>query len=342
MSAEPTIIHLTPDDVTETRFAYSPALELMTSYRVLWLRKVDARFRLWVDEMRRALYNLEFPYLDALTGTKMYIPDFLTPTPLTTRLTIEDEIAQIIATPDELVRKNVLTLIGLMGESEMLHHYLTYPREMLYCLGEELRLYWGRALLHHWSRMRHVLEEDILYRARNLALEGYGKVIADLSPGISYRPGKILLAHAAPICGNEIKLAGQGLQLVPALFSPVHLMWQIAPEWLPMLIYSPRGTGLWWHELPDKPNQSLEIALGAGRAHVLQALATPSNTGELARRLNLTSGAVSQHLSRLRQAGLVDSQRSAKKVYYSLTPRGVQLLLLFDSSTYGDAMQNAG
>ncbi len=341
MSETNIIIHLTPEDVAETRFAFSPALELATSYQMLMKAKPDARFRFWMDEMRRALYGLEFPYLQALTSSYVYIPDFLTPTPLAPGMTIEAEIEQIMATPDEIVRKNILSLIEAEGETEILRQYLTYPREMLYCLSDELRLYWGRTLMRHWPRMKSVLEEDILYRGRNLALGGYRKLFEDLSPAMSYQRGAIRVTKKRGENDYDVQLKGSGLQLVPAIFSSSVVMWQIVPEWHPMVIYVPRGTGLWWREPPQTPDQSLEIALGAGRARVLQALVTPASTGELARRLNLTDGAVSQHLSRLRQAGLVESQRSAKKVYYSLTSRGAQLLLLFDGK-YDAAVKNAG
>jgi len=96
-----------------------------------------------------------------------------------------------------------------------------------------------------------------------------------------------------------------------------------------MIIYRARGLGLWQQEEPDR-NPSLEIALGAGRARVLQLLTTPANTGEIARKLHITAGAASQHLSRLNDAGLVEPYRSGRRVYYHLTDRGAQLLLLFD------------
>ena len=103
----------------------------------------------------------------------------------------------------------------------------------------------------------------------------------------------------------------------------------IEPEWQAMLIYAPRGTGLWWREFTPTPDQSLEIALGEGRAQVLRALVTPMNTGEIGLRLHITAGAVSQHLNRLQQAGLVEPHRSGKRVYYQLTERGEKLLALF-------------
>jgi DNA-binding MarR family transcriptional regulator len=107
-------------------------------------------------------------------------------------------------------------------------------------------------------------------------------------------------------------------------------MWkQFAPHWQPMIMYSARGAGLWYHAASPEPDQALRIALGTGRARVLVALQSPAHTGELALRLNLTSGAISQHLQRLHQAGLVESHRSSYRVYYRLSSRGEKLVGLF-------------
>lgn len=333
MGSETIAIHLTARDMAETRFAYSPLLEIVTSYRVFISPETDFRYRLWVDEARRALYGHELSYLQALISWCRYIPDFLTPTPLLTTTSLEEELQQMMRTPDEVIRNNIQQLIEANGETEMLRDFLVYPRELLYCLIEDLRLYWERGLARHWPRMKSTLDDDILYHARKLALGGYPQLFEDLSSELSYRPGEIIISRFNKIPSNTIELGGRGIQLVPAIFSWSKVLLQIALEWQPMLIYMPRGTGLWWRETPKETDPSLEIALGAGRARVLQGLTTPASTGELARRLTLSDGAVSQHLSRLRQAGLAESRRSGKKVYYSLTTRGEHLLALFDSSS---------
>ena len=98
-----------------------------------------------------------------------------------------------------------------------------------------------------------------------------------------------------------------------------------------MLIYSARGLGLWEQHVREV-NPALELALGEGRARVLQELSRPANTGEIARRLDISAGAVSQHLNRLNQAGLVEPHRNGKHVFYHLTDRGEQLLFLFDKT----------
>lgn len=324
-------IELTPLDLANLRFGYSPLTELVLSYRCLVRPKYGLPYGRWTEAAKNALAGIELPYLQALADCNSYIPDFLTPTPTTAIHNLEDELRLMREVPNELIRKNIQQLIETNEETEILKQFLIYPREMLECLIEDLRLYWSRTLAHHWSRMTSVLEGDVLYRARQLALEGSGALFNNLFPDDVYFNGTRLeyaARHKPPNYHQNHVLEGQGLQLVPAIFAN-HFTWQVVPEWQPMVIYRPRGTGLWWESQPSTNDDALEIALGAGRARVLQSLTTPVTTGEIALQLEITAGAASQHLSRLSDAGLVEPHRSGKRVFYHLTRRGEQLLQLF-------------
>lgn len=330
-------IHLTPDDLADMRFAYSPLVELATSYRILHYPRMQGHYLRWVEEARRALYDTDLPYMQALLSSHGYIPDFLTPTPLTTHPSLEDELAAMLRTPQTVIRGNIEMLMEHHMQADpqvvkLWQDMLNDPYESLLCLVDELRLYWQQVLAHHWPRMKTVLDGDILYKARQLAVAGPPGLFAELHPDITYQPGQLQVDKRFPDgCDIDLRLNGQGIQLVPAIFSATKIHWQIVPEWHPMLIYSPRGAGLWRQDVPEA-DQSLELLLGAGKARLLQALETPANTGELAMRMNVTAGAVSQHLSRLNQAGLVEPHRSGKVVFYHLTTRGQGLLTLFSAS----------
>ncbi len=53
------------------------------------------------------------------------------------------------------------------------------------------------------------------------------------------------------------------------------------------------------------------------------------SVGELAERVDLGQSALSQHLARLREEGLVSTRKQAQTVYYSLCdPKAEQLLML--------------
>lgn len=322
-------IHLEAADLENIRFAYSPLLEAVMSFRTLKLAHYTP-LEPWADDARRSLNGLEFPYLDGLILARHWIVDFLTPTPTCVERSFEDELARLRSTPVEVVRKNAEQLIRLYGPSAIRDQFLAYPRESMDYVIDELRLYWQHAVARHWPRVISVLESDMLYHARLLALKGADEMMNELHPRLHYQPGILMLEkNSTPYETSEHRLGGTGIQLVPAVFSTSALSFQMAPEWLPMVIYGARGAGLWYEpSLPD-PEEALVSTVGQGKAKLLLALKTPAHTSELAHTLDVTAGAVSQQLGKLSQAGLVESRRSSNRVYYQLTPRGEKLLLLF-------------
>ena len=103
--------------------------------------------------------------------------------------------------------------------------------------------------------------------------------------------------------------------LVPSAF------WQgIGPIVLgdrqPTLLYPARGVELMW-QIERARSGALAGVLGATRARLLAELEQPVTTTELARRLGLAAPGLSQHLQRLRDAGLT---RDGREVRYQRTP----------------------
>jgi DNA-binding transcriptional ArsR family regulator len=327
-------IELQPRDLENIRFAYSPLLEAVFSYMLLSRKRPELRHinPRWGDEADRALYGIDFPYMDALIPTKGYIADFITPTPVEPQTDMDAALVEVLATPPEIVRKFVQYTIDTHENSETRQHFMTYPAESLYCLTEELRLYWQRTLAHHWSRIRTVLDNDILFRARAQALTGAEQMTNDLSDDLSYRTLKLLICKSewGKVCGlYDDVLRGDGIQFVPSVFKDNHVSWQTVPEYLPMVIYGARGGGLWYQQEQPEPEHTLRAAFGDARAALLAALSVPAHTAELAQKLGITSGAVSQQLAKLGDAGLVESHRSSYHVFYRLSERGEKLMTLF-------------
>jgi len=331
-------LHLQSGDLENIRFAYSPLIELAFAYCDLRSGKIPSQHRRWAEATERAIHGLHFPFMDAVVLANMYIADFVTQTPTQARLTLDDEIAQMYATSERIIRDDVRYLYEhgrAQGEmsvevDEVLRYFLAYPHDALHCLEDELRLFWERAMAPYWDRIQVILENDILYQARQMALYGVEHMISALSPEkLEYHDGEIIIHK--PHCGDQdFELDGEGVIFVPKALREDGVSWQVACPWLPMVIYGARGGATLYHTpaQPD-PESALTMMIGEGRAKVLESLKTPLHTAELAHRLQVTSGAVSQHLGKLSQAGLVTSHRSSSKVYYRLTPRGEKLLAVF-------------
>jgi DNA-binding transcriptional ArsR family regulator len=71
----------------------------------------------------------------------------------------------------------------------------------------------------------------------------------------------------------------------------------------------------------DRPTvpDAVAAVLGRTRALLLAELAAPASTSELAGRTGLSAGGVNQHLTALRDAGIVSAHRSGRGVLYMRT-----------------------
>jgi DNA-binding transcriptional ArsR family regulator len=94
--------------------------------------------------------------------------------------------------------------------------------------------------------------------------------------------------------------------------------------WQPTLIYPAQGAALLW-EPPPSPSEALVALMGPRRAAVLEVLDVPRSTTELSRLLEIPAGSVSQHLTVLRNAGLVTRRRMGQVVLYRRSRKGDQL-----------------
>jgi DNA-binding transcriptional ArsR family regulator len=91
------------------------------------------------------------------------------------------------------------------------------------------------------------------------------------------------------------------------------------------MTYPPRGVGSLWAP-PDGDGVALDALLGRTRAAVLRELAAPCSTSELARRLDLTPGAISLHLTVMQRSGLLIRRRAGRSVLYRVSAVGEALL----------------
>jgi DNA-binding transcriptional ArsR family regulator len=123
-----------------------------------------------------------------------------------------------------------------------------------------------------------------------------------------------------------VSLGGEGVLLVPSAFQAVGPASISQAPWQPTLIYPARGLALLWEPGAAEAPGALAAVIGETRARLLEALEAPRSTTELARRLALTPGAVSKHLSALHAAGLATATRHGRSVLYLRTPVAEQLL----------------
>ncbi|MFJ8312731.1 MULTISPECIES: DUF5937 family protein [unclassified Streptomyces] len=315
------------DDLADMRFACSPLLETATS---LWALKRPDKYALhlpWVRRTREALRSPGVPDTGLLrelaVGGSGWIPDFITPRPDSPLPDVADELRRVRATPPAKALADVRAAYASRPLPPRLAQLADDPRQLRDAIADVVEAYWELAIAPHWSRMRAVLEADMVHRARLLARDGAAALLTSLDPSATWRDGRLtLFVH------RDLHLAatvdGRGFWLVPTLFAQ-HAISPLGPEEAPVISYPARGTGTLWETRPPRPAGALASLVGRPKAALLLSLAGPASTTELARRLGVTASAVSHHLSVLHQTGLVSRARAGRVVLYARTELGEQL-----------------
>ena len=302
-------IALSAAAATRVRFAVSCLWEVLAGVRILRDPGVPAVHRRWADRARPGLRPDGL--LTALVApTGGYTPDFLTPPPAGLAGDLDRELAGLRATPAAVVRAH----LDLMSAEPPRELYADPPAGLAR-LADEIAAYWSVAVAPDWPRMRALLDAEVQRRARRLAENGTAGVLDDLHRSVSWADGVLAVDH--PHCRAADVPASAGLVLIPSVFVWPSVMTVTAGD-VPQLAYPARGVAT-LGEGPGCAPDALAALLGRGRARLLVELGTPLSTTELARRTSITPGGVSQHLSTLRDAGLVVSHRQGRAVLNTRT-----------------------
>ncbi|RKS74708.1 helix-turn-helix protein [Actinomadura pelletieri DSM 43383] len=313
-----------PDDVARVRFAFSPLWELVRSLRVLADPSGHALHLPWVHAVRPRLRGLDLGPLGAVVRPSGYIPDFLTPPPATPLPDLDAELETVGDTPLDVVAAELRQVEHRSRPTPAWHAMVDDPERALDVLVESLERYWVAAVEPYWTRVRDLLEGDVLRRTAALAAQGAAGVFGDLHEAVSWGSGTLRVDRRWTFHGG---LDGQGLLLVPSVFVWPNVSVMV-PPYQAMLSYPPTGVATLWEtgRPPADRRDALAALIGRRRAALLVALATPASTGELARRMGVTPGAVSQHIGVLRACGLVTGHRLGRRVLYVRTAAGDALM----------------
>lgn len=311
------------EDVARIRFAVSPMWETASAIRALRNPSQMALHVPWVKKIRPRLRELDLSLALALLPRKGYIADFLTPPPLSPLMSFEDELEMVRGTSEELVRHDVDILIRNGNPRGTLRPYLDDPRGSVGRLAEALGEFWRLAIEPDWPRVRSLLEADIMHRSRRLTEGGVDLLFSDLHPEVSWTGDALEIQCECAV--PSVELAGRGLLVVPSAFSSHKTSAMTEEPWQPTLLYPARGVALLWEEAASAP-EALTKVLGRTRAALLSDLDAPRSTTDLAQRLGMTPGGVSQHLAALRESGFVTARRNGRAVLYCRSELADQLV----------------
>ncbi|MGX1541817.1 DUF5937 family protein [Streptomyces adustus] len=321
----------TVDDMTRVRFSLSPLGETVYSIRMLASAERRKRHQPWADDVRAKLRTVDLLSLRALIPPTGYIPDFLTPPPDGSGpRKITEELEMVRSTPSEHFVAEVSWMAADPGtpaawrqEAAPLHRQmLAQPEPAIARIAEQLHTYWRLTLEPHWRRLQGGLQSDIRSRMQVIESSGAAPVFSSLHPRIAWRDQKLTVRSAYDY---QEDLGGRGIVLVPSVFCGPEVLTMTPPQ-QSMIVYPRPGVEeLWSRYASDQPSP-LAALLGGVRSAVLEALLVPASTGDLAAAIDVTPGAISQHVAVLRECDLVTSRREGRRVIHSLTETGDALV----------------
>ena len=324
------VLELDVADLAATRFAISPLSET-TRAMLLLARPSPAAVNLpWVRWARAKLGRrpLRLPRAWPLivNGLSVY-PEFLNPAPAVREPELGDELARVRSTPAEAVRASLRRVFGDHPWPDSATELFQRPAESLAEIAAELAEGHERLVMPHWERIRPVLDADIAYRAGLLANGGARSLFSDLHPDLRWSQGTLTISDTdeGPSV-FRVMLGPDGVVLIPSVFNWPMVSYTRATSSQTTLLYPARGTGTVWEDGVSAASGAVEDLLGPARARLLGALRSPATTSALALRFGVTPSAVSQHLAVLHRGGLVDRERSGRRVLYQASELGLALL----------------
>ncbi|MGJ5759379.1 MarR family transcriptional regulator [Streptomyces galbus] len=261
--------------------------------------------------------------LRRLAPPRGYSPDFLTPG---SGGDLEAAVDAVLSVGRRRLRSE-LALLAARGHTAPWMRQLTEGEsEAMHRLGSAIRRYHERLLARPWPRIRKVIEEERVLRARDLLDAGVEHMLNSIHPTARWEPPVLRVDYPVH---QDMVLNGRGLLLIPSYFCwgrPITLR---DPELNPVLVYpANRGLRLLTEGAGTAQRAALARLLGRTRAAVLEEIAASNDAtgGQLARRLGISAASASEHAATMRDANLIISQRVANSVRHSLSPLGQALL----------------
>jgi DNA-binding transcriptional ArsR family regulator len=319
-------IIFTSEDIARltVRTTPDPLWDLVLSIHMLRGQPGDLLFRDWRKRTAAALQGrlgTGGRLLSDLVPTMGYFPDFLNPTAAADGLV--EGLDAIASTPIKRLRSDLDRMrlpTRSAAEGRLLH---AGDPAMLRVLTKTMQAYYQLAILPYQDTLQVAADQDRHFRAKGVLEGGVGRLLEGLQPTMSYADGEMRIPHHPD---QVIHLAGRGITLVPSYFCVRHPITLFDPELPPVLIYPcMRRPGSLL--LPNcAPSRGLSALIGRTRAAVLERVGTGTGTADLAGRLGISPANASEHLSVLRDAGLITSHRTGARVVHEIAGLGLALL----------------
>ncbi|MEW2592241.1 helix-turn-helix domain-containing protein [Micromonospora aurantiaca] len=317
----------------QVRVAISPLWESVASMQLLSHdRPVPWPYSAWAMSARRALAGRPGAdlvwWIRNLSGP---VPPFLTPLPAAPTRTFEEELADLRHTPTDLVGEQLARAGSTGGPGGSRD-----PGAWLRWYADALEDYWQVALRPYWPMIGAALREDVLLRGHTLATRGAAALLDQLEGRVRWEAPRLVLAGPTPSAAIR---CDRSLVIVPLLFGRRTIRCVSDDDGIVAVSFQARGAAVLGSSKPGaglrlggpERGDRLRILVGRARAAVLRGLTAPTTTSTLANSLGLSASTVSEHLSALVAANVVQRRRVGGRVLYELDHTGSALLEYLDN-----------
>lgn len=314
-------------DIARMRFAHSPIRELVTSLRALHDPTPRQMYDPWLSAVTGRLRDVDMELLTAVAPPGRYVPEFILPPPAEPWAALSDDLDALVASSPVTVRAELEYLYR--GQDRpipaVLRPLYDDPAAHLPVVAGEMRKYWQAAIGDAWPRVRALCQADVTYRSEQFVSGGIVRVLEGLHSELSFE-GDRLLIDKPHYCVHRFDLAGDGILLIPCVFTWSTLLVTCCSVEQPRFTYPPRGVAELWTRPAADQVDPVSALMGHTRAMMLAALDLPMTTTQLASHLGVRPPTVSEHLKILKGAGLVHAQRRGRTVLYQRTEVAAELL----------------
>lgn len=310
---------LSPSVLGHTRFAFSPLTEVTMSLRLLGLPHPAHIHAPWLRHARTRVGEVDMELLMGFAPAGRWLASFLAPHSDGPQTTIEQQLSTLSTLAPTELERGAQEMWEGRSVPRRVQQLLSDGPQGPSQLAEALWDYWDAAIAPFWPRMCAVLEDDVSHRVATLLNSGLFALLDGLHAEISTGDDRLYVDkphHAAE------EYQADRMTLVPSVFTWPGLLLDDGTANEFGVTYAARGVGRVWEglgELEATPDNRLAALLGRTRAAILERAAVPMSTTQIARELGQSPGSVNQHLTVLRDTGLLTSWRSGRSVLYRQT-----------------------
>ncbi|MBT2449242.1 winged helix-turn-helix transcriptional regulator [Streptomyces sp. ISL-43] len=323
-------IHFTAEDLARTRVAATIGAAAETMYSLRLLRDCAAAalpFRPWHTTVRGRLGAKARPFasLLAVDGPDIDLTVLMGDTP-----SVEEGIDNLLRASPARLRTELEHIAFHPSQLSWARNLADGDLEARRDFAAGLAACNEAIVAPYWNRARSHMEGVRANFARTLLDGGIERLLEGMCvPLVRWRAPVLEVRYHRHV---EVHLGGRGLVIAPTVFlwrDPA-LLWDsqddtAAPTLaIPTIGDAQAGAALWGAD--QAADHSLGALLGRTRAAALKVATEGCSTTELARRLNVSIAAASEHATVLRNANLITTSRRGKSVVHTVTRLGTELL----------------